>query len=631
MLAYGWLVGIAVLGASIATAALLLWIVSRMGSAPGGSRQREAREGERACVMLFDGATLHDATPPARALIDAIEGGGDARARLLRHLGARFGPLGDALDDLEALGRVEFRADGARLSARWCEGLARIELVEAADAAASEDGRGGARGAVEGSGVAGDAPLGAIEGELRMLRAAVESSPWPIWHTGPDGAVDWANPAYVERAAPPDASAPPGWPPPALFEGQGGERDGARERSPFGVTAALGALGAVSRSGPRLGDRRRADATGGLRPGGPARRLRALPSTRAAAQPEGGRTADVLDDPGAWYDCVARPGVVPGAAMHFAAPAAGAVRAERSMEQFAQTLSKTFAHLPVGLAVFDAKRGLSLFNPALTDLTRLPIDFLSARPTLPAFLDRLREARRMPEPRDYRSWRERITALEEASAEGTYLETWSLSGGQTWRVSGRPHPDGAIALMFEDITSEIALTRRFRSELEIGQAVVDAMREAIAVFAPDGVLTLANEAYARLWGSDPRTSLGDMSVVDASRGWMEASEPEPLWGELRDFVGQIGERAPWTGEARLKDGRKLTCRAVPLSAGSTLIGFAAEPVAEPVAEPMAEPSGADSGGATDGAEAVDQDVERGGEPAPSAEPAAGFTPRLIKA
>ena len=623
MLAYGWLVGITVLGASVATAALLLWIVSRMGSAPGSALPREAREGDRACVALFDGTALHDATPPARAMIDAIEGGGDARARLLRHLEARFGPLGDALDDLETLGRVEFRADGARLSARWCDGLARIELIEAAN--------GGAEEAREGDG-AGDAHLAAVEQELRQLRAAVEASPWPIWHTGPDGTIDWANPAYVEHAAPSDASGPPGWPPPALFEAKGP----ARNRAAPGVTAALGAL-AGPHSGPRLGERRGEDATAGLRPGGPAKRLRALPSTRAAQRPEGGRTAEADDDPGAWYDCVARPGVAPGSAMHFAAPAEAAVQAERSLEQFVQVLSKTFAHLPVGLAVFDAKRGLSLFNPALTDLTTLPVDFLSARPTLPDFLDRLREARRMPEPRDYRGWRERITALEAASAEGTYHETWNLPGGQTWRVSGRPHPDGAIALVFEDITSEIALTRRFRSELEIGQAVVDAMREAIAVFAPDGVLTLANEAYAKLWGSDPRTSLGDMTVIDASRGWMRASEPSPLWGELRDFVSQIGERVPWTGEARLEDGRRLACRAVPLSAGSTLIGFAVEPAAGD------SDDAASGGGEAEDATAEDRSSELSVEPSaePTAEPvgdaaspaeqAPAFTPRLIKA
>ena len=522
MLTYGWLAGTTVVGASVATAALLLWIVSRMNAGPVEARVDPAQEAERHLVVLFDGAALHDATEPARAALDSVEGDGDARSRMLRHLEARFGPLREALDDLEELGSLAARAeDGAALEARWCDGLTRIEVTEAPEPAAGAD----------------PTPhLGAIEAELKMLRLAVERAPWPIWHTGPDGSVDWGNAAYLDRAAPAEGPAS-GWPPPVLFEGYAG-REG---------------------RGP--------DATGGLRPGGPGHRLRAAAATRAA-------TAE--DDAEAWFDCEARSGAAPGAAVHFAAPAASAVRAERSLDQFMQTLTKTFAHLPVGLAVFDAKRGLSLFNPALTDLTTLPIDFLSSGPSMHAFIDRLREARRMPEPRDWRSWRERITALEAAAGEGTYLETWDLPHGQTWRVSGRPPPDGALALMFEDITSEIALTRRFRSELEIGQAVVDAMREAIAVFAPDGTLTLANEAYARLWDSDPRHTLGDIGVADASRGWMERSQPSPLWGELRDFVGQMGDRAPWSGEAKLRDGRRLTCRAVPLSAGATLIGFAAE-------------------------------------------------------
>lgn len=547
MLAYGWLVGTTVLGASVATAALLLWIVSRMSAEGESALPREARAGAMRCVMLFDGDELIDATPPARALIDAAPGQAGARERLLRLLEARFGPLHGALDDLEARGAIEMEASGARLEARWCEGLSRVEVS--------------GEGVPAGEGADGE-HLGAIEEELRLLRAAAEDAPWPIWHTGPDGVVDWANGAYIERAQDrgqdrgrDEAAGPRGWPPPPLFVPA--------------ATARTGHADAIE--APSTGGRAAGDATAGLRPGGPVRRLRATSGAGAGAADEGaGEAGDV------WFDCVARAGLVPGGAMHYAAPAGSAVRAERSLEQFVQTLSKTFAHLPIGLAVFDARRGLSLFNPALADLTALPVEFLSGRPRLHDFIDRLREARRMPEPRDYRSWRERITALEAASTEGTYLETWNLPGGQTWRVSGRPHLDGAIALMFEDITAEVALTRRFRSELEVGQAVVDAMGEAIAVFAPDGVLTLANEAYARLWGSDPRTTLGDMAVSDASRGWLERAEPAPIWGELRDFVGQIGEREAFSGEARLRDGRRLVCRAVPLSAGATLLGFAAE-------------------------------------------------------
>ena len=575
MLAYGWLVGATVLGASIATAALLLWILSRMGGTADDGLSREARRGARRCVLLLDGGELLDATPPARAMISAAPGDAEAYPRLLRHLEARFGPLADALTELEDSGSLEREAGGARLLARWCQGLTRIEVLErGAEAEADAAPPGSVYGDADGH-------LAAVEAELRVLRAAAEHAPWPIWHTGPDGVVDWANAAYVDRVETGEGAGARGWPPPALFEGDaarpaptdappGGDEAPAGGGSRlFGIAAALDALGGERRRAARTPNGRFGDATGGLRPGGAVRRLRAAiaPGTREGEKP---------DDAEAWYDCVARPGAAPGAAIHFATPAAAAVRAERTLEQFVQTLTKTFAHLPVGLAVFDSQRGLSLFNPALTDLTTLPVEFLSSRPTLPAFIDALREARRMPEPRDYRSWRERITALEAASAEGTYLETWNLPSGQTWRVSGRPHPDGAIALVFEDITAEIKLTRRFRSELQMGQSVVDAMDEAIAVFAPDGVLTLANEAYARLWGSDPRTTLGDMTVTDASRGWMARCEPSPLWGELREFVGQVGERAPWTGEARLREGLRLSCRVVPLAAGATLVGFAVE-------------------------------------------------------
>ena len=68
--------------------------------------------------------------------------------------------------------------------------------------------------------------------------------------------------------------------------------------------------------------------------------------------------------------------------MMFALPADAAVRAERSLREFVQTLTKTFADLPIGLAIFDQSRKLQLFNPSLIDLTRLPTGFLTARPTL---------------------------------------------------------------------------------------------------------------------------------------------------------------------------------------------------------------------------------------------------------
>jgi len=53
-----------------------------------------------------------------------------------------------------------------------------------------------------------------------------------------------------------------------------------------------------------------------------------------------------------------------------------------AQRNFVQTLTKTFAQLSIGLAIFNRERQLVLFNPALIDLTALPADFLTGRPHL---------------------------------------------------------------------------------------------------------------------------------------------------------------------------------------------------------------------------------------------------------
>lgn len=109
----------------------------------------------------------------------------------------------------------------------------------------------------------------------------------------------------------------------------------------------------------------------------------------------------------------------------------------------------------------------------------------------------------VPEPRDYRSWRKQISNLESAAAAGHHVETWSLPGGRTYRVTGRPHPGGAVAFLFDDITSEMTVTRRFRAELNLSAHVLDGLQGALIVFDATGEVMLTNRAYIDLWGPKP--------------------------------------------------------------------------------------------------------------------------------
>ena len=249
------------------------------------------------------------------------------------------------------------------------------------------------------------------------------------------------------------------------------------------------------------------------------------------------------------------------------------VYAESAQRNFVQTLAKTFAELSIGLAIFDRNRQLALFNPALIDLTALPAEFLSARPDLLSFFDRLRDNRMMPEPKNYATWREQIADVVAAAANGRYVETWTLPSGPTYKVSGRPHPDGAVAFLLEDISAEVSLTRRFRSELELGQSLLDAMDDAIVVFSSTGLLTASNATYRNLWGIDPESSFVDMTVLDAIRHFQSRCRATPIFGELRDFVLDCTERAEWEGNIRTKTGVGLICRVHPVTGGATLVRF----------------------------------------------------------
>jgi PAS domain-containing protein len=333
--------------------------------------------------------------------------------------------------------------------------------------------------------------LQAMEEELHLLRGALDQTPMLVWRLDADEQVTWANAAYLRRAEARSEGAL-GWPLPKLLD--------------------------TPRPVPGAGHGNR----------------------RAA-----------LEDKGivSWYDCHSHR--IGDQLMMFALPADAAVRAERSLREFVQTLTKTFADLPIGLAIFDQSRKLQLFNPALIDLTHLPTGFLTARPTLFDFLDQLREQRMVPEPKDYRSWRQHMANLENAAATGHHMETWSLPDGQTYRVTGRPHPDGAVAFLFENITSEMSLTRQFRADLLLGSHVLDALDDGIAVFAPDGKLVLGNQIYHDLWGQ-PATTLSEALTACSAAG-----KQGPGFAALRDALTQTTGDTPASGAMAGPQGQLL--------------------------------------------------------------------------
>lgn len=453
--------------------------------------------------FLFDGETLVDATPCARALL--AHGVGPSPWSALMSVAAHSFPGIEAelarLDTLGTLTRVSDDPDSppVALTADLRGGLTRIEI----------SGASGRRGGMPVDLLA----LQAQQQETRVLRDAVNLAPVLIWRESADGQVVWANRPYLLAAA---ARLEPGhdltWPLPVLF-GEGTQAEPGRYR---------------------------------------------------------------LDDPQGtpqWFDAQRvenREGQ-----LGFATPADALVTSETTRRDYTRTLSKTFAHLPIGLAIFDRQNLLVNFNPALVDLCRLPTDLLLSRPTLFSVLDAMRDRNMIPEPKDYRHWQQMLSGSNRTPTTDPYEEIWTLPSGETYRLTGRPYAEGGLALMFEDISGETSRARRYRAEIELGQAVIDAMDEGVAVFAATGDLIMTNRRYGDLWGEHASDRLEPATFAELRAAWKDAGQSVAFWEAAERFVHLPEECPSLSGDVACDDGRGMRCTLTRLPGRMTLVRFGA--------------------------------------------------------
>lgn len=259
--------------------------------------------------------------------------------------------------------------------------------------------------------------------------------------------------------------------------------------------------------------------------------------------------------------------------IYYASDAKPLIETEQELQRFIQTLTGTFAHLPIGLAIFDKKRDLSLFNPALSDLLNLPAEWLIRRPSLMSFLDRLRSEGIMPEPDDFNSLRQEFQNLESGAVEGTYQAEWTLANGRIYRVVGRPHIQGGLALLFEDISKSVMVERQYRAELEQLYSAFDSLADGVAIFDPSGELVFVNDAFDDLWCSDMAGALAPINVIDFTRALQERCAPTPAWGDFREFVLEPAERSQWQAPFILNTGETVLGTFSPIAGGQVFCEF----------------------------------------------------------
>lgn len=246
---------------------------------------------------------------------------------------------------------------------------------------------------------------------------------------------------------------------------------------------------------------------------------------------------------------------------------------KKDANRVVKNITQAFANAPVGVAVFDKDRGLSMFNPALSNLLELSPTWLAQAPTMKEFLNRLHDKGALPEPRDFNAWRDDLIAMDFEKSGSHYHDDWNMPNGSVFTVSAYPQADKTITLYAEDITGRLLVEQEFRNHLDTLYSAFDAIEDPVALFDPSGELSFANTAFDSVWGEPFSQSIILPSVLSISKVWVDMCIPSPAFGDLREFIFQLGDREKWNSKIELKNGQRFDMIVTPLAHGQTLCEF----------------------------------------------------------
>lgn len=244
---------------------------------------------------------------------------------------------------------------------------------------------------------------------------------------------------------------------------------------------------------------------------------------------------------------------------------------ENALRASRQSLTQLIEALPMGVAIFDDAGRLAAHNGIYARLWSLPSTYLDAGPSESELLDRLRDARQLPEQRDFAAWKREQLSLP---ADGAQEEFWHLPQGRSLRIVKQPHLGGGKLVLFEDISEKLILKTSLNLLLQVQKATLDTLDEGVAIFGPEGRLLLHNAHFSALWRLTEEELAGQPHYGDIARFCAARLGPDETWGVVAASVSEIttDPSVKWR-KIRRADGRIVALSLSRLPNGATIATF----------------------------------------------------------
>jgi signal transduction histidine kinase len=239
------------------------------------------------------------------------------------------------------------------------------------------------------------------------------------------------------------------------------------------------------------------------------------------------------------------------------------------MKRAAEAQRAMLDKLSSGVAQFGSDRGLVFANQPFRRMFAMKNEWLADRPEFDRVLERMREANRLPDVRDFPAWK--VERREWFTAPEAVEETWHVSGGTHLRVVAQPLPDGGLMLIFEDRTQQLELQREHGEMQQVRTATLESLSEAVAVFGK-GRLQLWNRKFASVWDFEDGFLDGHPQVAALSKRGAPRLQRQGQSDVISALVRSAGQERQQRGSAiQFADGRHFDLAAVPLPDGNALL------------------------------------------------------------